>query len=178
MSLTRHRHLESHLQDTLDLRTSIDICIIGLVVVLILLAKIHASRQLANHHEVSSTQEFILQWRLMQQTVEGSHRTDIGKKSELLAHSQQTRFRTDLRCGVIIIFQRTHSRKEHGIGTHTDLVGSVGIRIAHLFDGMRPTNGLLVFKLVSALRCNRIKHCHTLFHYLWSDTITSQNSNL
>ena len=59
--LTRHRHLESNLQDALNLWTCIDIGIVSLVVVLVFLAKVHATRQLTNHHEVRTTQQFVLQ---------------------------------------------------------------------------------------------------------------------
>ena len=59
--LAGHRHLEGYLQDALNLRTCVDIGIVGLIVVLILLAKVHTTREFANHHEISATQQFILQ---------------------------------------------------------------------------------------------------------------------
>ena len=114
----------------------------------------------------------------MQQTVEGGHRTDVGKETEFLAHGQQTRFGTDLRRGVIVVLQGADGRKEYGIGTHTHLVGTVGIRVAHLVDGMGTTDGLLVFELVSTLRGYRVEHSHTLFHDLRADTVTLKNRNL
>ena len=56
-----HRHLEGHLQDALNLRTRVDICVVGLVVVLILLAEVHTTRQLTDHDEVGTTQQFVFQ---------------------------------------------------------------------------------------------------------------------
>ncbi|CUQ49037.1 Uncharacterised protein [Segatella copri] len=57
-----HGKLESYLQDALNLRTGIDICIVCLIVILILLTEVHTASQLADNYEVSTLQEFILQW--------------------------------------------------------------------------------------------------------------------
>ena len=54
-------HLEAYLEDTLNLRTGVDVGIVGLIVVLIFLTKVHTAREFAEHHEVGTTQEFILQ---------------------------------------------------------------------------------------------------------------------
>ena len=178
MFTSRHGHLKGHLQDTLNLGTSVDIGIIGFVVVLIFLAEIHTARQFTDNHEVGSTQQFIFQRRLVQQTVEGSHRTDIGKESEFLAHGQQTGLWTHLGRRVVVILKVTNGSEEHSVGTHTNLVGGVRIRVAHLVDGVGTTNGTFVFKLVSALLGNSVKHSHTLFHDLRTDTIALENSNL
>ena len=61
MTATLHRHLERHLEDALNLRTSIDIGVVGFVVVLILLTEIHTTRQLADDHKVSTTQQSFFQ---------------------------------------------------------------------------------------------------------------------
>ena len=177
MLTASHRHLESYLQNTLNLRTGVDVGIVGFVIVLVFLSKIHTARQFADHHKVGTTQQFFFQGRLVQQTVERGHRTHIGKQSELLTHGQQTRLRTNLQRGIVVVLQVTHSSKQHGVGLHTHLVGAVGIRIAHLLDGMGATDGLLVFKLVSTLLSHSIKHGHTLFHNLRSDTIARENRN-
>ena len=57
----RHGHLEGHLQDALNLRTGVDVCIVGLVVILIFLTEIHAARKFTDDHEVGATQQFVLQ---------------------------------------------------------------------------------------------------------------------
>ena len=178
MLTTCHGHLEGHLQDALYLRTGVDVGIVCLVIVLILLSEIHAARQFTNHHEVSATQQFVLQRRLMQQTFKGGYRTDVGEQSQFLAHSQESRLRTYLQRGIIIEAQVAYSSKEYCISPHTHLMGAVGIRFATDVDGMGTTDGLLVFKLVSALRCNGIQHSHTLFHNLRADTIALENRNL
>ena len=59
--MTLHRQLERHLEDALNLRTSIDIGVVGFVVVLILLTEIHTTRQLADDHKVGTTQQFFFQ---------------------------------------------------------------------------------------------------------------------
>ena len=175
---SRHRHLEGHLQDALNLRTRIDVRIECLVVILIFLAKIHAARQLADDHEVCATKQFLLQRRLVQQTVERSHRAHIGIEAQLFAHSQQSRFRTHLQRGIIVVLQVAHRRKQHGISPHAYVVGSSGISVATRLDGAGTHQCLLVFKLVSALLGYSVHHGHTLFHNLRPDTITRQNSNL
>ena len=173
-----HGHLETEFYDALNLRTGIDIGIVGLVVVLIPLAKVHTTSQFSQYHEVSTTNQFVFQRRLMQQTVEGSHRTDIGKESEFLTHGQQSYLRTNLSRGIVVVLQVAYGSKEYGIGPHTHLVGGIGIRIAHLVDGVSTTDGLFVLKLMSTLLGYRVEHSHTLFHDLGSDTIARQNCNL
>ena len=143
-----------------------------------LLAEIHTARQLAQHHEVCPTNKFVLQRRLVQQTVEGCHWSHVGKESEFLTHGQQTCLRTDLGRWIEVVLQVTHSGKEHGVGTHTHLVRAVRIRVAHLVDGMGTTDGILVFKLVSALLGNRVEYSHALFHNLRADTVALKNRNL
>ena len=133
--MTRHRHLESHFQNALNLRTRIDIGVKGLVVVLVFLTKIHASRQFANHHEVGTTQQFLFQRRLVEQTIKRGYRTDIGKESQFLTHSQQARFRAHLQRRIVVVFQVTNSSKEYCISTHTDIVGTVRIGIATSING-------------------------------------------
>ena len=114
----------------------------------------------------------------MQQAVERGHRAHIGKEAQFLTHGQQTRLRTNLGRRVIIELERTYSGKEHSIGLHTHLVGTVGVRITYLVDGMGTTDGTLVFELMSALGSNGIEHSHTLFHNLWANTVALKNRNL
>ena len=172
-----HSHLKADLQDALYLGTGIDVSIVCLVVILILLAEVHASRQFANHHEISSTQQFLFQGRLVQQTVERSYRPHIGIQAQLLAHGQQSLFRAHLGCRVVIILQVANGSKQHGVAPHANLVGSLWIGIAHGINGMRATEGMLILKLMSILHGNCIEYGNTLFHNLRADTIARKNSN-
>ena len=171
MLLTGHRHLEAHLQDALHFWTGVDIGIVGLIVILILGTEIHATGQLTNHHKIGTTQQFFLQRRFVQQAIERSHRTDVGKQSQLLTHGQQTCLRTYLSGRIVVELQRANSSKQHSVGLHTYLVGAVGVRIAHLFDGMSTTDSRGIFKLVTELSGNCIHHSHTLFHNLWAYSV-------
>ena len=114
----------------------------------------------------------------MDQTVEGSHRAHIGKETEFLTHRQQPRLRTDLRRRIIVETQVADSSEEHGVGLHTHLVGALRIRVAHSVDGVRTTDSLFVFKLVSALLSHSVEHSYTLFHNLGTNTIARENRNL
>ena len=172
-----HGHLESNLQDTLYLRTRIDIGVEGLVIVLIFLTKIHATRKLTDNDKVGTAQQLFLQRRLMQQTVEGDHGAHVGKESQLLAHSQQARLRTHLQRGVVVILQIAYSSEEHGIGTHADIVRGSGIGIATGLDGTGTHQRLLVFKLMATLLGDSIHHSHTLFHVFRTNTVARQDGN-
>ena len=79
MTLTLHSHIKGQTDDTLDLGTRIDVGVVGLVVVLILLAKIHTTRQFTQYYEIGTTKQFLFQGGLVQQTVERGHRTHIRK---------------------------------------------------------------------------------------------------
>ena len=171
MLVALHGHLEAEFHDALNLRTGVDISIVGHIVVLMALAEVHTTREFAQYHEVGTTNEFILQGRLMQQAVERGHRAHVGKKAQLLTHSQQTYLWTDLRCRIVIVFQIAHSSEEYGVGLHTYLVGGVRIGIAHLVDGVCTTNSGGVSKLVAKLLGNCIEHSHTLFHNLRTNSI-------
>ena len=59
-----------------------------------------------------------------------------------------------------------------GIMPDAAAMGTVRIRIAYFIDGVSATDGFLVFKLMSALRCYRIEHSHCLGHNLGADTVT------
>ena len=178
MLVALHGHLEAEFQDTLNLGAGVDIGIVGHVVVLVLLAEIHAAREFAQHHEIGSTDDLILQRRLVQQTVEGDHRAHIGIESQFLTHGQQARLRADLGRRIVVVLQVADGSEEHRISAHADLMGRVGIRIAHGLDGMGATDGLLVFKLVTTLGCHSIEHSHTLLHDLGADSIACENCNL
>ena len=172
-----HSHFEGHLEDALNLGTRIDISVEGHIVVLMLLTKIHTACQFTNDHEIGTTQQFFLQRRLMQQAVERSYRTDVGKQSQLLAHGQQTRLRTHLQRGIIVVFQVAHGSKQHGISTHTDIMRRIRIGIATGINGTGTNQCFFVFELVTAFLSNSVEYSHTLFHYLRADTITSQYCN-
>ena len=169
--------LEGHLQDALNLRTRIDVGIVSLVIVLIFLSEIHSTRQFTDDYEVSTLQQFVLQGTLVQQTVESSHRTHVGKKAELLTHSQQALLWTNLCRRIIVILQVANGSKQHRIGTHADFVSGIGIGIANLINGMGTDNGFLVSKLVTELCCDSIEHSHTLFHNFRTYTVARKNGN-
>ena len=170
--------LEGHLQDALNLRTRIDIGIVSLVIVLILLTEVHAARQLTDHHEIGTFQQLVLQRRLMQQTVKGSYRTHVGKQSQLLAHGEQALLGTHLCCRVVVVFQIADSGKQHGVSTHTGLVGSLRIRVAHGIDSRSAYQRLLVRELMAELLGNSIHHSNTLLHNLGTYSVARQNGNL
>src|SRR5574344_2650743 len=113
----------------------------------------------------------------MEQAVESSYRTYIGKEAQFLAHGQQSLFRTHLSRRIIIKFRVTHSSKEHSISVHTCLEGSLWEWINHLIDGMCTADSLLVSKFMTELSSDGFHYSHTLSHNLWSDAITWQHSN-
>ena len=114
----------------------------------------------------------------MEQTVEGGHRAHVGKEAQLLAHGQQTSLWADFGRGVIVVLRVADSSKEHGVGTHTDVVGGVGVRVANSIDGTSTDECLFVFKLVATLLGNGIEYGNALFHNLRTYSIARQDGNL
>ena len=53
--------LKAYFQDAFNLRAGVDVRVVGLVVVLIFLAEIHTSSELADDDEVSTTQQLLFQ---------------------------------------------------------------------------------------------------------------------
>ena len=170
-------HLKGDLQNALNLRTGVDIGIVSLVVVLIFLTKVHATRQFAQHHEVGTTKQLVLQRRLVEQTVERSHRTHVGKESELLTHGQQALFGTHERSGIVVVFQVADGSKEHSIGLHANLVGGLRIRVANCIDGTGTDKSLLVSKYMVELCSDGIHYSHALLHDLGTYSIARENGN-
>ena len=170
-------HLKGYLQYANNLRTGIDVSIKSLVVVLIFLTKIHTASQLTNHHEVGTLEQFLLQRRLMQKTVECSYRTYVGEEAQLLAHSQQTRFWTHLCRRVVIIFQVAYSSKQHSVSLHTYLMSHLWIWVTHHLHGVSSYECLFIFELMSVFFSYSIQHGYTLFHNLGTYSIARKNSN-
>ena len=169
--------LEAHLQDALNLRTGVDIGIVGHVVVLVFLTEIHTTRELADNDEVGSTNEFVLQRTLMQKAGEGGHGPYVGKEPELLAHGEKSLLRSDRRGGIVVVAQVAHGSKEHRIGSHAHIVSGIGIRVANEVDGMCTTDGFFVFEFMMESLCNGIEDSNSLRHDLRSDAITRQYSD-
>ena len=102
MLVTLHGILETYAKDTLNLRTGVVVGVIRLVVVLILLAEVHTAGKLTDADEVSILHQLGTQGRLVYQALEGLYGADIGKETQLLAHSQQTLLRAHLGSGVVV----------------------------------------------------------------------------
>ena len=177
MLVAAHGEVEGNLQNTLNLRAIIDVGIVSLLIVLILLAEIHSTRQLADNDEVGAFDELFLQRALMKQAVECGYRAHIGKESELLAHGQQTGFRAHLQRGVVVEAGITDSGKEHCVSIHTSLESLVGEGVATSIDAMGAADGFLISKLVAELLRHNVQHIDSLRHNLRSYTVARQNCN-
>ena len=173
-----HGEVEGHFQYALYLRAGVDVGVIGLVVVLVLLAEVHASRQLADDHEVRATQDVLLQGTHVEQAVEGGHGAHVGEETQLLPHGQQALLRAHLGGRIIVKAEIAHGGEEHGVGLHAGLVGILGERVSHLVYGVGTANGFLVVELMSELAGNSVKHGHALLHDFWPDAITGQYSDI
>ena len=177
MLATRHGHLEGDLQDALNLRTRIDIGVESHIVVLMLFTKIHATRQFADDHEIGTTQQFLLQRRFVQQAIKRGHRTDVGKESEFLAHRQQACLRTHLQRGIIVVFQVANSSEQDCISAHADIMSRIWIGIATGINGTGTYQRFLILEFMTTFLGNGVHYCHTLFHNLWANAVTSQYRN-
>ena len=178
MAASRHRHFESDAQDAFNLGTGVDVSVVGPFAVLILLAEVHAAGELTDDNKVSTTQQFLLQRRLVEQAVESGYGAHVGKESQLLAHSQQPRLGPNLQCRVVVVLQVAYGSKEYGIGTHTDVVGTIRIRVAKSLNGTGTDQCLLVGELVSALLGNGVHHGHALFHNFRTYSVARKDGNL
>ena len=114
----------------------------------------------------------------MKQTIESGHGPHIGKEAQLLAHGQQSLFRTYGRRGVVVVPRMPYGGEENCVGTHTHIVGGLGIGVADDIDGMGTTDSLLVFKLMAETLGNGIHHGHALRHYLRAYAVARKYCNL
>ena len=174
MLVALHGKLEGHLEDTLNLGACVDVGVVGLVVVLILLAEIHAARELANNHEVGTLEQLVLERRLVQKAVEGGHRAHVGKEPQLLAHGKQTLLGAHLGCGVVVETWVANGGKQNGVGIHAGLEGGLGEGIANGINGMGATDCLVERELMAEFLCHYLHHLYTLFHDLRSDSVAGE----
>ena len=170
-------HIERHAKDALNLGTGVDVGIVGAVVVLVFLSKVHAARELADDHEVGTSQELVLQGRLVEQAREGGDGTHVGVEAQFLAHGKQSLFGAHGSRGVVVEAQVAHGGEEHGIGTHAHLMGGLRIGVADEVDGMSATDGLLVGELVVELAGDGVHDGHSLLHDLGPDSVAGQNGD-
>ena len=87
----------------------------------------------------------------MEQTFESLYRTDIGKQSQFLTHSQQTLFGTYFGSRIIVEFRIAYSRKQNSIRVFTNFISSFGERIAHFVDSICTADGIFVVYFMSEL---------------------------
>ena len=81
MLVALHGILKAYFQNAFNLRASVHIGVVSLVVVLILLAEVHAACQFADAEEIGSVHQFGTKRRLVQEALKGLHGTDVGKQS-------------------------------------------------------------------------------------------------
>ena len=162
----------THSDDALYLRTGIVIGIVSLIIVLVFLAKVHATCELTDGNEVGPIDQLWTQRRLMQQALESLHRANVGIEAQLLAHGEQTLLWTHLSRWVIVKLRVANCREQYGICTQASLEGLLWERIANLVDGIRPTDGIFIRYLMTKLLTYSRHHIYTDLRNLRSYTIT------
>ena len=177
VTVASHGVFESDLEDAFDLGTRIEIGVVGLVVVLVFLAEIHASGEFADANKVGSLDDFVLERRLVDESREGLHRSDIGEESEFLTHGKESLFGADLGRRVIVEAQVADGCKENGITVLAKLESLLGERVADLVDGVCAADTLLDRDLVTKLPGDGLHDSHALFHDFRTDTIAGKHCN-
>ena len=158
-----HGIFESDFQNTFYLGTSIHICIVCLIIVLIFLSEIHSTGQLTDTDKICIFYQLCTQWRFMNQTFKGLYRTDVSKQSQFLPHSQHPLLRAYLCRWVIIKLRVTYSREQYGIRILANFISRFGKRIAHLVYRICTTDRIFITYLVSELLTNGIHHINALY---------------
>ena len=177
MLATLHGVLETNLQDAFYFGTGVEVGIICFIVVLVFLAEVHTSGQLANADKVRAIHQFRAERRLVNQAFESLHGTDIGKQSQFLAHGQQSLFGAYFGCRVIVEFRVAYGRKQYRIRILASLVRSFGERITHLIYRIRAADGVFITHFMSELLANGGHHIHAYSRNLGADTVTGQYCN-
>ena len=166
-----HRIFESHLQNTFDFRTSIIVCIIRLIIILVLFTEIHTSGQLTDTDKIGILYQLRTQRRFVDQAFECLYRTDISEKTQFLTHSQQTLLRTYLGSRIIVKFRITYGREQNSIRLFTNLISCFRKRIAYFINRISSTDCIFVTYFVTKLLANGTHHIYTLHRDLRSDAV-------
>ena len=172
-----HGIFKSDFQDTLNLRTGIHVRIIRLVIVLVFLTEVHATGQFADAKEIGTIHQFRTKGRLMEQTFEGLHGTDVGKQSQFLAHSQQALLGTHFGSRVIVEFRVTYGREQYSIRIFTSLISGFGKRVTHLVYRVCTADGIFIVHFMSELLTHGSHHIHAYGRDFGADTVTGQHCN-
>ena len=113
----------------------------------------------------------------MQQALERLHGADVGIQPQLLAHGQQALFGAHLGRRVVVILGIAHGREQHGVGLLTYMIGILREGVAHLVDGVRPAESVLISHFVAKLLAHGSHHVHAYGGNLRPDTVTGQYGN-
>src|SRR5574344_1113901 len=154
MFTTFHCILEAHLQYSFYLWTRIEVCIISFVVILIFLTEIHTACQFTNTYKVSALNQFVFQRRFMKKAFECLYRTDISKQAKLLTHCQQTLFRTDFCCRVIVKFRITDSSEQYSVSLFAYLECFFRKRVPYLIYSICTTYSKFIFNFMAEFFTN------------------------
>ena len=172
---------ESQVQDTLDLLARIDTGIVRRIAVFaasLRTAEIHAAGQLTHANEIGPLDNFGLERRTPGQRIEHRQRTKVRKKSERLAHTEQSLFGTHLRRRIVIVFGIADGTEQDHIRRFAHGVRFGRIRVARRVDRTSADQRLAVFELMAVLSSDAVEHLHRLAHDLGADAVSRQKSNL
>jgi cysteine synthase len=146
-------------------------------------AAVYAARLLAERPEFADAKEigtihqFRTKGRLMEQTFEGLHGTDVGKQSQFLAHSQQALLGTHFGSRVIVEFRVTYGREQYSIRIFTSLISGFGKRVTHLVYRVCTADGIFIVHFMSELLTHGSHHIHAYGRDFGADTVTGQHCN-
>ena len=169
------------MQDTLDLLARIDTGIVRRIAVFaasLRTAEIHAAGQLTHANEIGPLDNFGLERRTPGQRIEHRQRTKVRKKSERLAHTEQSLFGTHLRRRIVIVFGIADGTEQDHIRRFAHGVRFGRIRVARRIDRAGADQRFLILENMSVLRGHPVQDLHRLAHDLGTDTVPGQKCNL
>ena len=166
-----HCIFKSNFQDTFNFRTSVVVCIVCFIIILIFLTEVHTAGQLTDADEIRILNQFRTQRRFMDQAFECLYRTNISKQSQFLTHCQQSLLRTNFRSRVIIKLRITYGRKQNSICILANLICFFRERITYFINRICTADCIFVTYFVAKLLANGTHYIYTLYRNLRSDTV-------
>ena len=165
------------MQDAFHLRTRVDTSVVGRVSILaasLRTAEVHASRQFAHAEEIGALHDLRLERRAVGQRVEYRQRTQVGVKSQRLAHPEQSLFGAYFRRRVVVVLGVADGTEEHGVRRLAYFVRLGGVGIARDIDGTGAYQRLFIGERMTVLGGYGVERLHRFAHDLGADAVSRQ----
>ncbi len=172
--------LESEFEDALNLKTMIEVGVIGRVAIVTtaLLTEIHAASKLTDAEELSTLDKFALERALINEALVSLHGAEVSEETEFLTHGEEAVLRAHLSGWVVIIARIAYGAKEYGVALEASLESVLREWVASGIDGASAYKTLGESGLMAELLADGIDCLDCLLNDLGTDSVAREKRDI